>query len=96
MSTSSSRYASVGRAMLQTADGWSIPYLRRRIIAPVDAGQILMTTTLPAGSRLDLVAAKLRGDPLQAWRLADANDLLDPAELDNGTPRALRIPKPGV
>ena len=33
------------------------------------------------GDRLDLITARTLGDPEQFWRVCDANDALDPAEL---------------
>jgi nucleoid-associated protein YgaU len=40
--------------------------------------------------RLDLIAARTLGDPLLFWRIADANDAMNPFDLL--TRRALRIP----
>jgi nucleoid-associated protein YgaU len=34
-----------------------------------------------AGDRIDLLAARYYGDPLQSWRIADANPTLDPHAL---------------
>jgi nucleoid-associated protein YgaU len=45
------------------------------------------------GERLDQIAAQRLGDPEQWWRIADANDALVPAELEEpGT--TLRITRP--
>lgn len=95
MISPASRYAAVGQAVLETEDGRAVPYLRRRIIAPPDDASTLTTVVVTAGSRLDLVAARLQGDPLQAWRIADANCALDPADLVATPGRVLRVPKPG-
>jgi len=45
------------------------------------------------GDRLDLIAARTLGDPEQYWRVCDAADALDPADLVQPG-RTLTIPMP--
>ncbi len=44
--------------------------------------------------RLDLVAYRYLGDPLAAWRLADANNALNPAELTANPGDIVVVPTP--
>ena len=46
------------------------------------------------GERLDLVAYRTLGDPLQFWRIADANDAVNPFDLDEPSGQILRVPVP--
>lgn len=94
MIDANSRYSGSGTAMLIAPDGSYIPYLKRRLLPQGDRMEILMVTTVGDGQRLDLLSAKLQGDPLQFWRIADANNAMNPFDL--GRPgQHLRIPKPG-
>ena len=95
MISASSRYAGVKQGVYLTTDGRSLPYLRRRMIPSPNASAVLTTVKVAPGTRLDLIAAKLQGDPLQAWRLADANGAMDPTDLTSVPGRVLAVPKPG-
>jgi hypothetical protein len=46
------------------------------------------------GERLDNITARYLGDPLQFWRLCDANGALDPEELTDETGRTIAITMP--
>jgi hypothetical protein len=76
------------------ADGQPIVYLARRLLPLPEqiAGQSLYT--VQPGDRIDLVAARLLGDPLLYWLIADANDAMDPSQLCRTAGRKLRIPAP--
>ena len=95
MISSSSRYAQIDRAIYQAPDGRQLPYLRRRFLPRMDDTALLASVTIRAGDRLDLIAAKLQGDPLRAWRIADANTAMNPQDLTSRPGSLLRIPKPG-
>ena len=58
-----------------------IRYVRRRIIPPADATTKVATHVVVQGDRIDNVAARQLGDPLQYWRICDANTVLNPGEL---------------
>jgi hypothetical protein len=68
-------------------------YVRRRFVPPPEAFATLALHIVIQGERYDTLAAQYIGDPLQFWRLADANGALDPIELE--TPgRTVRITLP--
>jgi hypothetical protein len=56
---------------------------------------VLATVTVRSGDRLDLIAARLQGDPLRAWRIADTNIAMNPLDLTERPGDPLRIPKVG-
>jgi nucleoid-associated protein YgaU len=62
---------------------------RPRLVAPTEPA---LVHRVQAGDRLDLLAARYFGDPLQYWRIADANPALSPDQLlEPG--RVLSIPR---
>lgn len=89
-----SRYYGLDTATLQSPDGTTIVYLRRRFVpAPerlVQAG----LRVVAQGDRLDNIAAKYLGDPEQYWRICDANRAMRPDELIETIGRQLRIALP--
>jgi len=91
---SSSRYQNVGTAVHRTADGTDIVYRARRIVPQGADMPIQQTTVVAAADRLDLVAARTLGNPLQFWRIADANNAMDPSALTAVPGRRLRVPLP--
>jgi hypothetical protein len=78
-----SRYASLSRAPLTWTDahGREIRYVPRRFLAPVEAFELLAEVIVQGGDRLDLIAARTLGTADAWWRIADANETLDPAAL---------------
>lgn len=89
-----SRYYGVETAALTTPDGETIVYLRRRFIPPPENYELLVEHTIAAGERLDNITAQHLGDPEQFWRVADANNVLDPAELTETPGQRIRITLP--
>ena len=71
-----------------------IAYLGRRLLPDPTRLALLTEHSVVQGDRLDLLAARLIGDPLLWWRIADANPELDPAELVVHIGRWLRITLP--
>jgi nucleoid-associated protein YgaU len=100
MFDASSRYASIETAFADVAgpDGETRPvrYVRRRFIPQPGDSTTLVEHTVTQGERLDLIAARYLGDPLQFWRVADANNAIRPEELTEEPGRALRIGLPGI
>jgi hypothetical protein len=94
MFDASSRYAAVETAILHDAEGRAIAYKRRRFLPPGAAMPLLVEVTIGQGDRLDLIAARTLGDPEAFWRVCDANDTLDPAELTSQAGRQIRVPFP--
>lgn len=89
----SSRYYDIETAMLAGPDGREIPFKRRRILPQGDAMPALVEVTVVEGDRLDLISARTLGDPEHFWRVADANNALDPLALTRPGAR-LRVPLP--
>jgi hypothetical protein len=89
-----SRYHNIETTTLETADGRTISYLRRRFLPSPDRFALLQEHTVIDGDRLDNVTARYMGDPLQFWRVADANNAMQPEELTAEIGRKLRITQP--
>lgn len=83
-----SRYAATPVTTVTEPDGTERRYLTRRFIGPADSAPVLAHHLVVAGDRLDLLAQQYYGDPLLAWRIADANRAMDPADL-TGAPGAV-------
>jgi nucleoid-associated protein YgaU len=83
-----SRYESTGTYQATDADGRVVVALVPRAIPPTPAGYY---HTFVEGDRLDLLAYKFYRNPEKWWRIADANDAVDPDDL--ATPgRTVLIP----
>lgn len=90
----SSRYFALPTATHTMASGRSVTYVRRRFIPRAADIPMAGEVTVHQGERLDQIAARHLGQGEQFWRLADANDALDPASLVEPAGRRLRIPLP--
>jgi hypothetical protein len=89
-----SRYYSLDTAIYVTADGRQHPYTRRRVL-PLGASLPLFTDAVVGqGERLDLLTARTLGVPEAFWRVADANDAMNPFDLTLEPGRHLRVPLP--
>lgn len=75
-------------------DGTSIAYLRRRFVPPPENFSLLNEHEVRAEDRLDNLAAAYLGDPLQYWRICDANRAIRPDELTETAGVRLRITMP--
>lgn len=89
-----SRYASIGDASLTRSDGTVVAYKRRRFLPQGSRMNLLVEVTITEGDRLDNITARTLGDPEQFWRICDANDTMNPAELTARIGRTLRVPVP--
>ena len=89
-----SRYSGVGLVKLETADGETIVYLRRRFVPQPESFALLREHVVTQGDRLDNVTAQYLGDPEQFWRVCDGNRALRPDELTEEIGRRLRITLP--
>jgi hypothetical protein len=94
MFDSTSRYHALETATLTGPDGRSVAYKRRRLLPRGEDLPLLAEVTVTQGDRLDVVTARALGDPEQFWRVADANDAMNPAELTADPGRVLRVPVP--
>ena len=94
-----SRYAHSETAALEVTapDGTvrEIRYVRRRFIPPAAGSTVVVEHTVAPGERLDNVTACYLGDPSQFWRICDANEAMDPEDLEEvGT--TIKIVMPGL
>ena len=89
-----SRYHGNETAKMETANGRTIIYLRRRFVPPPESFALLQEHTVTQDDRLDNLANRYFGDPEQFWRLCDANAAMRPEELTETTGRRLRITMP--
>ena len=88
-----SRYSRVELAKLETAEGRTIVYLRRRFVPQPERFALLREHVVTQGDRLDNVTAQYLGDPEQFWRVCDANRAMLPDDLME-VGRRLRITLP--
>jgi len=91
-----SRYASWETATFTTKDGRNIAYKRRRFLPQGDTMPLLVEVMVTEGDRLDMITARVLGDPEQYWRVCDANTVMGPDELTEEVGRMIRIPVPQV
>jgi hypothetical protein len=89
-----SRYYPLDTAQFTAADGRLLTYVRRRFPPPGETLPLLVEITVAQGDRLDLITARTLGDPEQFWRVADANNVLDPFDLTAEPGRTVRVPVP--
>jgi hypothetical protein len=57
---------------------------------------LLVEVTVTDGDRLDLITGRTLGDPEQFWRVADANNAMNPSELTEEPGTIVRVPIPQV
>ena len=89
-----SRYYGLDTTTLETADGRTIIYLRRRFVPAPERFALLQEHVVTQGERLDNLTAHYLSDPEQFWRVCDANAAMRPAELTETIGRRLRITLP--
>lgn len=94
-----SRYAHSETAALEVTgpDGTvrEVRYVRRRFIPPAAGSTVVVEHTVAPGERLDNVTARYLGDPAQFWRICDANEAMEPKELEE-VGRSIKIAMPGL
>lgn len=90
-----SRYYAVPTASYTTPEGKQIAYLTRRWCPRGQQLPLLSRQVVQPGERLDQLTARALGDPTQFWRVADANNALNPFTLAETPGRVLRVPVPG-
>lgn len=91
---STSRYYSLGTATHKTAEGREVTYVKRRFLPKGDDLLLLVEVTVAEGDRLDNITARTLGDPEQYWRVCDANNAMNPADLTAKAGETLRVPLP--
>ena len=91
-----SRYYYLEDAEYVQSDGRTVTYKRRRFLPRPESLETLVEIRNEANSRLDRITAETLGDPLQFWRVCDANLALHPEELTEDIARRIRIPIPSL
>jgi hypothetical protein len=89
-----SRYARLAVLTFTTPALTPIAYVSRRFLPRPETLPLLGETAARSDDRPDLIAARTLGDPTAFWRVADANLVMDPAEMVESPGRVLRIPVP--
>ena len=89
-----SRYHAIPTATHTTPDGRESAYKRRRFLPRGAAMPLLVEVVVGQAERLDLIAARTLGDPEQFWRVCDASDAMNPADLTAEVGSTLRVPVP--
>jgi len=89
-----SRYHNVETTTYKTADGKEIIHLKRRFVPAPERFTLLQEHLVVEGDRLDNITALYLGDPLQFWRICDANNAMNPPDLTAEIGRRLRITLP--
>jgi hypothetical protein len=89
-----SRYHGLAAAQWESSDGTMVVYVRRRFLPPPERFTLLSEHRVTAGDRLDNLSARYFGDPLQYWRICDANLAMRPGELTEVPGSYLRITLP--
>ena len=88
-----SRYRDVGTATHGTGPD-AVTYYRRRLVPPPEGHPLLREVQVREGDRRDTLAHAHLFDAYLWWRLADANGVLDPHDLETPPGRWLRIAGP--
>lgn len=89
-----SRYHAIETATVETGDGKTIIYLKRRFVPQPERFTLLQEHVVVQGDRLDNITARYLGDPEQFWRICDANGAMRPDALTEEIGRRLRIALP--
>lgn len=89
-----SRYHGLQAAQHELADGRKVAYVRRRFLPDPEGLSVIDQHEVTAGDRIDNLAARYLGDPLQYWRICDANRAVRPDELTAAAGRRLNIALP--
>lgn len=99
MFESTSRYSSLPTSEMTTSDGRVVRYVRRRFLPQSEnmplLGEIVVTDR---DGRLDHVTYRALGVAELFWWLCDANEVMNPLDLDipNMTDQRLHVPVPQV
>jgi hypothetical protein len=86
-----SRYFGLDTATYTAPDGRVIVYVKRRFVPPPERFETVEEHEITQEDRLDNLAAQYVGDPLQFWRLCDANGVISPGDLTGTIGKKIRI-----
>ena len=90
-----SRYARLESKTLLSKDGKKVAYMARRFLPQAEELQIL-AVNVEQSDRLDLIAARILGNPLMFWQICDANNAMDPFDLVAEPNKKLKVPVPKI
>lgn len=90
----SSRYYGIATTETTLADGRAVRHLRRRFLPDPATMATVGLHRVSSDDRLDHLGARYLGDPLQAWRIGDANLTLRLDALVDEIGRRIRITLP--
>ncbi|MGW4426249.1 hypothetical protein [Streptosporangium sp. NPDC004631] len=96
MFAATSRYHGIETAIHRPEGGEPIPYVRRRFLPARRTLTVVAVHLVRDGDRLDRIAALYLNDPERFWQIADANPVLDPAELTAHQGRRLDVALPAA
>jgi hypothetical protein len=96
MLDSTSRYYLRETATVTMPDGRKITYMRRRFLPRAEDMPLLVEVTVTGSDRLDLITSRTLGDPEQFWRVADANNAMNPFDLTAELGKTIRVAVPQV
>ena len=95
-----SRYYTIETVQLTLTDSDGQPrklaYKRRRFIPSMEGVVTMVEHPVAHGDRLDNITARYLGDPLQFWRICDANNSLRPDDLTEEAGATIRIAMPKI
>lgn len=97
-----SRYHGIGTRTRKLTDGREVAYLERRFLPDPKDFALLAEHRVEQGDRIDLITARYLNDPLQFWRVCDANAAMRPDDLTTedrvGTRLRITLPEgvPGM
>jgi len=94
----SSRYANKELVSFTKVDGTEVRYVKRRFCPRGEEQQLLVEVIIQDGDRLDLITSRTIGDPMQFWRVCDANNAMNPCDLlePKRIGETLRVPIPTI
>lgn len=90
----SSRYIHTEIITVENESGEKIACIKRRIIPSVDHYFVLQKHILTEDERPDLLAHKYLNDAEKFWQIADANNVIHPAELTGEPGKKINITLP--
>ncbi|MFC0397359.1 LysM domain-containing protein [Paraburkholderia rhizosphaerae] len=89
-----SRYYGLPTLTVTLPDGRTVACVARRFVPPPERFAPLQHHTVAQGERIDNLAFQYFNDPLQYWRICDANRAMYPADLTRTIGSVLRITLP--
>jgi hypothetical protein len=89
-----SRYHGLGTETKKADNGDTIVYVKRRIVPKPERFSMIREHSVLQDDRTDNIANKYLSDPLQFWRICDANGVLHPDEMTDTPGKRIRITLP--